>query len=134
MIEGIKPQKYKIRIVLIEDNDPNRKLLSDYLTYCGYEVLDLPDGTSLQSAVQDFQPDVILLDLKLPAPDGYELLAKRQQEPLLRSIPVIVVSALAFQADQQRALELGAQRYFVKPVNLPQLKQAIQEEIDAAGL
>lgn len=117
------------RILLVEDNDINRLLLGEYLGYLGYQVLELPDGSNFFSALFDFQPHLVLLDLKLPGIDGYTLLQQLQQKPEWQHVPVIVVSAYAFQCEQQRALDLGARRYFVKPVNLPLLQQAIQEEV-----
>lgn len=118
-----------IRILLIEDNDPNRQLLDDYLNYCGYKVLSLAEGSEFFTAIAQFQPHVILLDLKLPDIDGYTLLQELQQYPDAAQVPVIVVSAFAFHTDQQRAMSLGAKRYLVKPVSLNQLKHAIHEEV-----
>lgn len=118
-----------IRILLIEDNDINRQLMTDYLKYCGYEVLSLPRGGTFAAAMSQFKPHLVLLDLKLPDVDGYTLLQQIQQKPEWLKIPVIVVSAYAFQSDQQRALSLGARRYLVKPVKLPELLQAISEEL-----
>ena len=118
-----------IRILLVEDNDSNRQLLDDYLNYCGYRVLSLADGSGFFAAIAQFQPHVVLLDLKLPDIDGYKLLEELQNQPAKAQVPVIVVSAFAFQADQQRAMNLGARRYLVKPVNLNLLKQAIREEV-----
>jgi two-component system cell cycle response regulator DivK len=117
------------RILLIEDNDVNRILLNDYLNYCGYNVKSLSEGSTFFSTIKQFQPKLILLDLKLPDIDGYSLLEKMQNQPDYVNIPVIVVSAFAFKADQQRAIDLGACRYFVKPVNLIDLIQAIEEEL-----
>ena len=122
------------RILLIEDNDSNRQLLSDYLNYCGYTVLTLAEGAGFFTAIAQFQPHIVLLDLKLPDIDGYTLLEELQQRPEEFQVPVIVVSAFAFQADQRRALGLGARRYLVKPVNLNQLKQAIWEELHYSTL
>ncbi len=117
------------RILLIEDNDVNRMLLSDYLSYLKYEVQSLPEGSLFFSAVENFQPDLILLDLKLPDIDGYALLEKIQQKPDISYIPIFVVSAFAFQTDRERAIKLGARRYFAKPVNLLELIFAIEEEL-----
>ncbi|AFY31269.1 response regulator [Calothrix sp. PCC 7507] len=117
------------RILLIEDNDVNRMLLSDYLSYCGYNVQSLSNGSTLFLTIEKFQPDLILLDLKLPDIDGYLLLEQIQQKPDFTRIPVIVVSAFAFKADQERAISLGACRYFVKPVNLNDLILTIEEEL-----
>jgi two-component system, cell cycle response regulator DivK len=117
------------RILLLEDNDTSRQLMSDYLEYYGYDVLSLAQGGSFIETVEQFCPQIILLDLKLPDVDGFALLKQFQQRSEWQTIPVIVVSAFAFQTDQQRAFSLGARRYFVKPVNLSQLRQAISEEV-----
>jgi CheY-like chemotaxis protein len=117
------------RILLIEDNYANRILLCDYLNYCGYNVQSLSEGSSFLSTIEQFQPQLILLDLKLPDIDGFTLLEKMQNNPDYINIPVIVVSAFAFKVDQKRAIDLGACRYFVKPVNLIDLIQAIEEEL-----
>ncbi len=117
------------RILLVEDNYLNRQMLEDYLVFCGYQVLSLESGSGFFQALADFQPDLVLLDLKLPDIDGYTLLEQIRLIPQYRVIPVIVVSAFAFKADQQRALSLGAKRYLVKPVSLKDLRQAIEEEL-----
>ncbi|WP_392536029.1 response regulator [Nostoc sp. C117] len=116
------------RILLIEDHDLNRMLLSDYLIYCGYDVQSLSEGSAFFSTIEKFQPDLMLLDLKLPDIDGYSLLKEVQQKPDLSKIPIIVVSAFAFKADQELALSLGARRYFVKPLKLKDLILTIEEE------
>lgn len=117
------------RILLVEDNYLNRLLLEDHLVFHGYQVLSLEAGSGFFAALTDFQPDLVLLDLRLPDIDGYTLLEQMRQIPECQVIPVIVVSGRAFNADQQRALNLGARRYFVKPVNLKDLKQAIEQEL-----
>ena len=118
------------RILLVEDNDLNRQMLEDYLVYCTYQVYSLADGADFFQALVDFQPHLILLDLKLPNIDGYTLLEQIKQREDWKQIPVIVVSAFAFRLDQQRAFNLGVRRYFVKPVtSLTDLRQAIQEEL-----
>lgn len=118
------------RILLIEDNDLNRLLLSEYLNYLGYQVFSLSDGSNFFQALSDFQPHLVLLDLKLPGIDGYTLLEKIQESTEWKHVLVIVVTAFAFKADRQRAMNLGVRRYFVKPVKLLHLKQAIQEELN----
>ncbi|MBD2538341.1 response regulator [Coleofasciculus sp. FACHB-SPT36] len=117
------------RILLVEDNQTNRQLLNDYLGYLGYQVFSLAGGADFFQTMAEFQPHLVLLDLKLPDIDGYTLLQQIQERPDWLHIPVFVVSAYAFQADEERALTLGARRFFVKPVNLVSLRQAIAEEI-----
>lgn len=125
--ESRKKQKLNGRILLVEDHEISRQLLSDYLSCLGYQVLAIADGAAFFSALSDFQPDLILLDLKIPNFDGYSILQEIQALPIDRQVPIIVVSAYAFKSDQQRALNLGAKKYIVKPVNLSQLREAIQE-------
>ncbi|MCX7596172.1 MAG: response regulator [Fischerella sp.] len=117
------------RILVIEDDDINRMLLYDYLSYYGYEVQSSPEGSSFFTTIDKFQPDLILLDLKLPDINGYALLAQIQQDKNLSRIPVFVVSAFAFKKDWEPAMRLGGRRYFVKPVNLTELILAIEEEL-----
>lgn len=118
-----------IRILLIEDNEPNRRLLEDYLIYQGFSVLALATGVGFEQALDEFKPQVVLLDLKLPDIDGCDILEQMQQIPRWRDIPVIIVSARAFLSDQQRALNLGARRYLVKPIRLLELLEVIQAEL-----
>ena len=123
-----KEKNLVARILLVEDHEMNRQLLSDFLNYLGYEVFCLAEGSSFFQMMSQFRPDLVLLDLKIPGIDGYTILQQIQQESHWQQVPVIVVSAYAFKSDRQRALDLGAKRYFVKPVNLSQLQQAIEED------
>jgi two-component system, cell cycle response regulator DivK len=122
------------RILLVEDNDINRMLLSDYLSFFKYHVESLTSGQTFFAKLETFKPDLILLDLKLPDIDGYTLLAETQQHPKYSKIPIIIVSAFAFTADRERAMKLGARRYFVKPVNLSELVLIIGEELSFCSI
>ncbi len=117
------------KVLLVEDDDVNRMLLRDYLSHCGYHIQCLPTGNNFFNTIEKFQPQLILLDLKLPGVDGYSLLESIKQQPSLETIPVIVVSAFAFQSDREQAMKLGASRYLVKPINLTELIAAIEEEL-----
>lgn len=120
------------KILLIEDNDINRMLLSDYLGFFNYYVKSLPDASNLSNIIEQFKPALILLDLKLPNIDGFQVLEMIQEHSDWSKIPTIAVSALAFKSDYDRAFSLGVKRYFVKPVNLPELMLAIADEIDCS--
>jgi two-component system cell cycle response regulator DivK len=127
--KGMRTSFGAARILLVEDNETNRQNFEEFLDFCGYQVFGMANGSSLFQALADFQPHLICLDLKLPDIDGYTLLEQLQQSSHWRHIPVIIVSALASKADQKRARNLGAIEYFVKPMNLDDLQQAIQEGI-----
>lgn len=114
------------RILVVEDDYANRLLFDDYLTFAGLTVLTLPDGTQIEQALANFQPNALVLDLGLPGPDGYHILEMLQTPGGQLRIPVVVVSGYAFVENQERALALGASQYLVKPVQMKQLVEAIQ--------
>jgi two-component system cell cycle response regulator DivK len=116
-----------LRVLLVEDDTSNRLLMDDYLVYRGYQVLSLAEGSSFFFGLIQFQPHVVLLDLKLPDISGFQLLEALRQKGEFQHLPIIVVTAFAFQAERQRALKLGVQRYFVKPVHPEELITAIEE-------
>ena len=117
-----------MKILLVEDNPTNCFLLSDYLEHCGYHVHAITCSDLFFSTLGWFYPDLILLDLKMPRIDGYTLLEEVKSYPQWSHIPIIVISALSFRAHQAKAFQLGASRYFVKPIVPDELRQAIQEE------
>ncbi|WP_088890679.1 response regulator [Leptolyngbya ohadii] len=113
------------RILLIEDNLYNRELMRDYLQTClNLNVLAVADGREALANLSDFQPDLILLDLKLPHLDGFAVLEELNRRSL--QIPVFVITACTQSADRERAMSLGAVRYFVKPTCLKEICQAIE--------
>lgn len=116
------------RILLVEDNEVHCLLTEDFLVHQGYDVLSLRDGAGFLTAIADFKPDIVLLDLKLPKIDGFSLLEKLRCSEW-RSLPVIVLSAYAFEREKQKALALGVQCYLTKPVNLKSLAQVVEREI-----
>lgn len=120
-----------IRILLVEDNDISRQLMTDFLRHCGYSVCALSSGSTFAREMALFCPHLVLLDLKLPDVDGFSVLEQAQQTVEWSETPIIVISAFAFQTDRARALRLGARQYLVKPVMLPQIQQAISDELRA---
>lgn len=104
------------RILLIEDDYGNRVLFADFLEHCGYRVLPLADGNNCIEMMQEFMPHLVLLDIKLPHVDGLTLIRTIRTHPQFRTLPILVVSGYAFQADRQKALTAGATDYMVKPI------------------
>lgn len=123
-----------IRILLVEDNDISRQLMTDFLRHCGYSIHALASGSAFAQEMALFCPHLVLLDLKLPDIDGFAVLEQVQQNAEWAKTPIIVISAFAFQTDRERALSLGASQYLVKPVMLPQIQQAIHDELKARSM
>ena len=118
------------KILFIEDNEFHREVVAEYLNSRGYETLGIPDGLNFRDYLEGFQPDLILLDLKLPGGiDGFDLMEMLRRSPWY-SLPVIVFSAYSFPRDKQKAWELGARKFLVKPAVLTKIHQVIAEELN----
>jgi two-component system, cell cycle response regulator DivK len=120
----------KRRILMVEDNHIHRLLTQDFFTHQGYEVKGLEDGSHFLATVATFEPDLIMLDLKLPVIDGFSLLEQLHQSCWCQ-IPVIVVSAYSFESEKQRARKLGICHYFTKPTNLKALERCVALELSS---
>ncbi|MBD2120842.1 response regulator [Trichocoleus sp. FACHB-262] len=116
------------RILLVEDNEIHRLFTQDFLESQGYQVLSLCDGIDFLETVTEFQPDLLILDLRLPQVDGFTLLQELQQSQW-HALPVVVVTAYAFYREKQRALRMGVRSYLTKPVKLEAIIQAIEVEL-----
>jgi len=118
------------RILLVEDNDMNRDMLSRRLQRKGHEVLLAADGMQAILMAESEAPDLILLDMSLPVIDGWEAARRIKAEPLSKGIPVIALTAHAMAGDKEKALQAGCDDYDTKPVELPRLLGKIQALLD----
>lgn len=114
------------RILLVEDNELNRDMLSRRLIRRGYQVDMAIDGMEGLQLADRLSPDLILLDLSLPEMDGWEVLKCLKQDPKLKVIPVIALTAHALVSDRNRALEAGFDEYDIKPVEMPRLLKKME--------
>lgn len=114
------------RILLVEDNELNRDMLSRRLEREGFEVLLAVDGEEGVELALAEMPDLILMDLSLPVIDGWEATRRIKAAPETAHIPVIALTAHALAGDRQKALEAGCDDYDTKPVELPRLLGKIQ--------
>ena len=121
------------KILLVEDNEMNRDMLSRRLVRKGYEVSIAVDGRQGVEMAQTAQPDLILMDMSLPVLDGWEATRQLKNTDATRHIPVIALTAHAMSGDRERALEAGCDDYDVKPVELPRLLGKIQAALDKRG-
>jgi two-component system, cell cycle response regulator DivK len=115
-----------LKILLVEDNEMNRDMLSRRLRRKGFEVLLAMDGADGISLARSSAPDLILLDMSLPTVDGWTAAKLLKGEADTRDIPIIALTAHAMQGDRDRAMESGCDEYETKPVNLARLLAKIE--------
>lgn len=121
------------KILLVEDNDLNRDMLSRRLVRGGYEVIIAEDGARGVAMVKSDRPDLILMDMSLPDIDGWEATRRIKATPELRKIPIIALTAHAMATDRDKALEAGCDDYDTKPIELQRLLGKIETLLAAAG-
>ena len=109
------------KILLVEDNEMNRDMLSRRLVRGGYEVIIAEDGARGVAMATSDRPDLILMDMSLPVMDGWEATRQVKGNDVTRQIPVIALTAHAMAGDRERAMEVGCDDYDTKPVELPRL-------------
>lgn len=109
------------RILLVEDNEMNRDMLSRRLVRNGYEVVVAVDGQQGVDMAASERPDLILMDMSLPIIDGWEAARQIKANDATRQIPVIALTAHAMAGDREKAMEMGCDDYDTKPVELPRL-------------
>lgn len=109
------------KILLVEDNEMNRDMLSRRLERRGFVVVMAVDGLAGVSAAKAELPDLILMDMTLPGIDGWEATRRIRQDADTARIPIIALTAHAMDGDRERAVEAGCNDYDVKPIELPRL-------------
>jgi two-component system, cell cycle response regulator DivK len=114
------------RILVVEDNELNRDMLSRRLTRRGYEVLLAVDGQEGINQTRALKPDLVLMDMSLPVKDGWSATAELKADPAVSAIPVIGLTAHAMAGDRERALAAGCDDYDTKPVELDRLLGKIE--------
>jgi PleD family two-component response regulator len=117
------------QILVVDDNSANLKLLSNILTAQGYKVRPAPDGQLALRSVAVEQPDLILLDIKMPWMDGYEVCRRLKADEKHREIPVIFISALDDTADKLKGFEAGGVDYITKPFEPAEVLARVQTHI-----
>jgi len=115
------------RILVVEDNSLNLKLVRDVLIASGFEVVAAGSGEEAVRLAEGQSPDLVLMDLQLPGIDGYEALRLLRQNPGLGEVPVIAVTAFAMKEDRERTSREGFDGYIAKPISVPALTSQIGE-------
>ena len=119
------------RLLIVEDNELNRDMLSRRLARRGYEVVLAFDGAHGVEMARDAEPDLILMDMSLPVVDGWEATRLLKSDPALRHIPIIALTAHAMANDRDHALAAGCDDYDTKPIELSRLLAKIEALLPA---
>jgi two-component system cell cycle response regulator DivK len=114
------------RILVVEDQEDNRRILRDLLASAGYETIEAENGEEALVAVRQL-PDLILMDIQLPLLDGYEATRRIKADAALSQIPIIVVTSYALSGDEDKAREAGCDAYFTKPYSPRLLLAKVRE-------
>ena len=117
------------KILLVEDNEMNRDMLSRRLTRKGFEIVMALDGGQGVAMAQSEVPDLILMDMSLPVLDGWEATRRLKAAEATKAIPIIGLTACAMAGDREKCLEAGCDDYDTKPVELPRLLEKIQTHL-----
>jgi two-component system, cell cycle response regulator DivK len=120
------------RILLVEDNEMNRDMLSRRLVRKGHEISLAFDGAQGVAMVRTIRPDLVLMDMSLPVMSGYDATRELKTDPDTRHIPVIALTAHAMSGDRDRALQAGCDDYETKPIELPRLLEKIEQQLSGA--
>jgi CheY-like chemotaxis protein len=120
-------------ILLVEDNEANRDMLSRRLERRGYTVTIATDGRDGIAAAERGLPDLVIMDMNLPEIDGWQATRHLKSQPVTRHIPIIALTAHAMSSDRQRAMEAGCDDYDTKPVEMPRLLTKIRELLGEGG-
>lgn len=114
------------RILVVEDNDLNRKLFCDVLKANGFEVVPVADGQNVLPTARKFKPDAVVLDIQLPNVSGLDLITAFGADRSLRSIPILAVTAYAGKGDEEKIRAAGAKDYLAKPVSITPFMTAVR--------
>ena len=115
------------RILVVEDNDLNRKLFCDVLKANGFEVEPLADGKVALETARQLSPDLILMDIQLSEVSGVDLIEEAKKDLHLQAIPILAVTAYAAKGDEERIRAAGAKGYLSKPVSIGPFMKAVKE-------
>jgi len=121
------------KILIVEDNEMNRDMLSRRLIRRGFEIVMAVDGAEGIAAAKTETPDLVLMDMSLPVVDGWEATRRLKADAATRAIPVIGLTAHAMAGDRDKVIEAGCDDYDTKPVELPRLLQKIESLLVRTG-
>ena len=120
------------KILIVEDNELNMKLLNDVLEAYGYEIIKTDSGLAVLDLARQHRPDLILIDIQLPDISGLEAVRQLKQDAQTKVIPVIAVTAFAMKGDEERIRQGGCEAYLSKPISVAKFMETIRHFLGAA--
>ena len=120
-------------ILVVEDNDKNRKLVRDVLTFKGYEIIEAETGEEGVRLAQERHPSLVLMDIRLPGIDGIEALRQLRAEEATREIPIMAMTASVMTADRQKITDAGFDAFQSKPLKVSDLVAAVERLLEHPG-
>jgi len=118
------------KILLVEDNPANMKLVQMLLEPHGYLLLEATDGVEALRMAQDQRPDLIIMDIQLPRMSGVEVVKTLRRRPEMDSMPIIAVTAYAMKGDEEKLMQAGCNAYVPKPINTRDLPILVAELLE----
>lgn len=115
------------KILVIEDNEQNRILMRQILTYHGYDVLEAADGLTGLEMARAHTPALILLDIQMPVMNGFMVIRELRNNPELRKIKAIAVTSFAMKGDREKALQAGFDEYVTKPIDTRKFPELVKQ-------
>jgi len=122
------------RILVVDDNPTNLKLVSDVLEFEGYDILKAVDAEEAQIILAGTVPDLILMDIALPGMDGLTLTRQLKSDERTRGIRIVALTAFAMKGDDQKAIEAGCDGYITKPIDTRALPTQVAGILQASGI
>ena len=120
-------------VLVVEDNELNKKLFCDLLIANGYKTIHTNDGMEVLGLARTHKPDLILMDIQLPEVSGLEITHWIKNDPELKSIPIIAITAFAMKGDEERIREGGCEGYISKPISVASFLSTVKEHLDASS-
>jgi two-component system, cell cycle response regulator DivK len=117
------------RILVVEDTEDNRQIIRDLMASAGYELIEAVDGVEGVATAEREHPDLILMDIQLPQVSGLEVTRWIKDDPELRTIPVVAVTAFAMKGDEERIREGGCEAYLSKPISVGKFIETVRRFI-----
>jgi len=121
------------RVLVVEDNDLNRKLFCDVLVANGFEVEQSAEGERVLDLARNVIPDLIIMDIQLPGVSGVDLIEAAKRDAGLNEIPILAVTAFAGKGDEERIRSAGAAGYLAKPVSIMPFMNAVKSLVEPAN-